>query len=124
MMMKRLITLLLPLILAADLPFTAFHHIPADWTKSFQYGLKWTKLMLNGYPSDVNAEQVPQGFVTTTVVIAQPVADFEDVEIEISKELCDAELQLRVEKMMKEAVKRHEHEFRMVRIHGVPTIEL
>lgn len=95
--MKKVVIAIFPLILLAQIRFNASSYIPTEWIKSVQYGLKWTELMVNGYPgaaveAQVN-EPIPEGVVTTTVVMTAALADIEEVQLRYEQDFCEAEVQ-------------------------------
>jgi hypothetical protein len=99
MMMKKVITAILPFILVAQIPFHPSSYIPTEWMKSVQVGLKWTELMMNGYPGAVEA--VPEGIVTTTVVIAGAVPEIEQLQFDFEDEFCDVQIDQAVHKAVR-----------------------
>jgi hypothetical protein len=102
MMMKKVITAILPFILVAQIPFHPTSYIPSEWLKSVQIGLKWTELMMNGYPGSEEAEEaVPEGIVTTTVVIAGAVPEFEQLQFDFEDELCEIQIDQAVHKAVR-----------------------
>jgi hypothetical protein len=102
MIMKKVITAILPFILVAQIPFHASSYIPSDWMKSVQYGLKWTELMMNGYPGSAEAEEkVPEGIVTTTVVIAGAIPEMERLQFNFEDEFCEIQIQRTIQKAIK-----------------------
>ena len=111
--MKRVITVILPLILAAQLPFGTMKFVASEWMNSFEYGLKWTELMMNGYPSGSETdEEVPNGEVTMTVTLASFSPEGEDLprmeHIEIEKEFCQIQLEEEFQKKTIKILKRHQ----------------
>lgn len=105
--MKKLLTAFLPFILVAQLPISTARFIPSEWIKSFHYGLKWTELMMNGYPGaeETPQESIPEGEVTTTVVMAGAIPDVEMVHISLDKELLDSEFCEKIAIQASEAVR-------------------
>ncbi len=102
--MKRFVTAILPLILIGQIPFHATNYVPSDWMKRFQYGLKWTELMMNGYPGAANAtESVPEGVVTTTVTMASAIPEFEHIQKPIEEEFCNDDMNEKIETAGEEA---------------------
>jgi len=94
--MKRLIAAVLPILLAAQIPFGAVKLVPSDWKKNFDYGVKWTELLLDSYSTVMNGEQdverIPSGTVTTTVAMAL-IPEIEDLQI-IDPEICQAQMEI------------------------------
>ena len=87
--MKKVMIAILPLLLAMQMPFQTLNFVPSELLKNVKYGMKWTELMLNGYPGGEDTmEKVPEGTVTTTVLIAGAIPQQEDLEIAIDPELC------------------------------------
>jgi hypothetical protein len=96
--MKRLILAVLPILLAVQIPLNVTKIVPADWRKNFDFGVKWTGLLLNSYFSDsddeLESEDVPEGVVTTTVVLVS-MPEFEDqVQFAMVQEMCRAQLKI------------------------------
>jgi len=95
--MKRLILAILPILFAAQIPLQAQHFVPSDWKRTFDFGVKWTSLLVNSFSAGANDESkddlVPEGIVTTTVamtVIPEP-AEF---QIAIERQICQAQIQI------------------------------
>jgi hypothetical protein len=129
--MKRVITVILPLILAAQLPFGTLKYMTSEWMNSFEYGLKWTELMMNGYPgaseTKESQESVPVGEVTMTVTVASMIPEIEPLPIiEIEKEICRVEMEKEFQKRVKEVLKRHRilKDRRLIKIGTVNLIHL
>jgi hypothetical protein len=95
--MKKLILAFLHFLLIAQLPMNATKFIQSEWMKSFQYGLKWTELMMNGYPgtAEASGEPVPEGTVTTTVMMASAIAGPAEIDFHLPA-ICDEELSQQV----------------------------
>jgi hypothetical protein len=124
--MKRVITAILPLILAAQLPFGTMKYLASEWMNSLEYGLKWTELMMSGYPGAPEVdESVPAGEVTMTVTLAS-FAEFEGVEMEIEKEICRVQMEEEFQKKTIKILKRHRalKEHRLIKIGTVDLIQL
>ena len=94
--MKRLILAVLPILLAAQIPLNITKIVPSDLKRNFDFGVKWTALLLESYfsDSDDESETVPDGIVTTTVVLASIPEFDEHVQIVIDKEMCRAQLEI------------------------------
>lgn len=129
--MKKVITAILPLILAAQLPFGTMKHMTSEWMNSFAYGLKWTELMMSGYPgaseTRESQESVPRGEVTMTVTLASAIPEIEELPIiQIEKEFCRIEMEQEFQKTMKEVLKRHRDlkEHRLIKIGTVNLVQL
>jgi hypothetical protein len=97
--MKRLILAVLPILLAAQIPLNVTKIVPSDWKRSFDFGVKWTGLLLDSYfsDSDNESETVPDGIVTTTVVLDSIPEFDEHVQIVIDKEMCQTQLEIAME---------------------------
>jgi hypothetical protein len=122
--MKRAIIALLPLILAAQLPISAVKYVPAEWMKSFEYGLKWTELMMNGYPgASETADKVPEGEVTMTVTLASAIPEFHEIDIEMEKDFCRVHPEEEIQMKTMEVIKRH-RELRRQRLIKIGTVNL
>lgn len=123
--MKKILTAFLPFILLAQLPIQASKFVPAEWMKSFQYGVKWTELMVNGYPgtSDQSLDTIPEGKVTTTVVMASAVAEPEALAIPVE---CSIEIQQRIAEEAIESARMQMklHEIRLREIRTVRLIQM
>jgi len=95
--MKRLILALLPVLMAAQIPFSVTELVPSDWKKNFDFGVKWTELLVESYSTLTNNEQdkdsVPSGIVTTTVAMAM-IPEPEDFQIVIEPEICRAQIEI------------------------------
>jgi len=96
--MKRLILAVIPIFLAAQIPLSVTKIVPADWKRNFDFGVKWTGLLLDSYFNDSNdkseAETIPDGIVTTTVVLAS-MPEFEDqTQIVVDSEVCRAQIEI------------------------------
>lgn len=126
--MKRVITAILPLILAAQLPFGTLKYVTSEWMKSFEYGLKWTELMMSGYPgSSETVDKVPNGEVTMTVTLASFGPEMDELPIiEIEKEFCRVQLEKEFQKRTIQVLKRHRDlkEHRLIKIGTVNLIQL
>ena len=126
--MKRLILAVIPILLAAQIPMNVTRIVPSDWKRSFDFGVKWTGLLLDSYFSDSDnasdSEIVPDGIVTTTVVLASMPEFDEDVQIVIDQEVCQAQAEIAKES---EKIVRIQREFnkkyRIIQIKS-KTIEL
>ena len=133
-MMKRLIVAVLPILLAAQIPLSVTKYVPSDLKKNFDFGVKWTELLLESYSSDSNRESesdsIPEGFVTTTVVLASmhiPDIQIEDhLQIVVGQEMC--QLQAQVAKSAEKAIKIQQEfnkKYRMTQIKTrIRTIQL
>jgi hypothetical protein len=126
--MKRLILAVLPILLAAQIPLNVTKIVPSDWKRNFDFGVKWTGLLLDSYFSDFNneseSETVPDGIVTTTVVLAS-MSEFEDhVQIVVDQEVCRAQVEIakETEKAMK-VQREFNKKYRIIQIKS-KTIEL
>ena len=112
--MKKIFTAFLPFILVAQLPMNAAKFVPAEWMKRVQYGLKWTELMLDGYPGASEAsETIPEGHVTTTVTMASAIPDPAEIEATADKYLCDVEYKEELAIQAREAIQAHMQAQRM-----------
>ena len=104
--MKKVIIAILPLLLAMQMPFQSFNFVPSELLKNVKYGMKWTELMLNGYPgAEESMEKVPEGTVTTTVLIAGAIPRQEDLQIRIDPELCETITREELEITRREALR-------------------
>ena len=102
MIMKKVITAILPFILVAQMSFHPSSYIPSDWLKGLQIGMKWTELMMNGYPGAADAdEMVPEGVVTTTVVIAGAIPEFDEVQLYFGDEFCETQVDQVIQKAIR-----------------------
>ena len=102
--MNRVIIAILPIILIVQLGFHASSLVPSEWIKSLNYGLKWTELMMNGYPgAEEVTEAVPEGVVTTTVVLVTAVPELEQYPIAIEVEICNEQIKEEIERAREEA---------------------
>jgi hypothetical protein len=126
--MKRVITVILPLILAAQLPFGTMKYLASEWMNSFEYGLKWTELMMSGYPGAPEVEErVPAGEVTMTVTLASAIPEIEILPtIEIEKEICRVQMEEQFQKKTIEILKQHRNlkTHRLIKIGTVNLIQL
>ena len=102
MIMKKLMIAILPFILLAQIPFHSFSYTPSEWIKSLQVGLKWTELMMNGYPGAAESEgPVPEGIVTTTVVIAGALPEMEHLQFNFEDEFCETQVDQMIQKAIR-----------------------
>lgn len=121
--MKRLILLILPIILAAQIPLNMTNLVPSDWKETFDFGVKWTSLLLNSFSTVTNDEKenelIPEGFVTTTVAMSiVPVSADLDLQIDrqVSLAQCQVERAKEALKLQKELKTLHSLEIRIKRI--------
>jgi hypothetical protein len=121
--MKRLILLILPIILVAQIPLHMDKLVPSDWKQTFDFGVKWTSLLVNSFSAVANnnekqKEFIPEGVVTTTVAMAvlPDTADLLQIDREVSLAQCQIEQAKEAIKLQKELKNLHLMEIRIKRI--------
>ena len=126
--MKRVTTAIFTLILAAQLPFGALKYVTSEWMNSFEYGLKWTELMMSGFPgASETEEQIPNGEVTMTVTLAGFSPEIQHLPvIEIKKEFCQVHLEQEFQKKTIKILRRNQKlkDHRLIKIGTVNLIQL
>ena len=126
--MKRLILAVLPILLAAQIPLNVTKIVPSDWKRNFDFGMKWTALLLESYFSDSDngsaSETVPDGIVTTTVVLASMPEFEEQFQMVVDQEVCRTQVEItkETEKAMK-IQREFNKKYRIIQIKS-KTIEL
>ena len=126
--MKRLILAVLPILLAAQIPLSVTKIVPSEWKKNFNFGVKWTHLLLDSYSSGLNdeidSESIPEGVVTTTVILASMPEFEEQTEVAFDDAICQAQLEFA--KRSREAIKIQKEmnrKYRVIQINA-KTIQL
>ncbi|MCI0412449.1 hypothetical protein L0222_06555 [bacterium] len=129
--MKKVISVILPLILAAQLPFGTMKYLTSEWMNSIEYGLKWTELMVSGYPgaseTQESEEIIPHGEVTMTVTLASAIPEIEELPmIEIEKEICQVHMQQELQKKHIKILRRNLDlkNHRLIRVGTVNLVQL
>src|SRR5687767_5800249 len=127
--MKKIFTAIFSFILVAQLPMNAPKFVSTEWMKSIQYGLKWSELMIVGYPGsrDTNEESIPQGHVTTTVTMASAIPDAVDIQATADPYLCEIEYQKNLSDQARQVIKAHtqlQTKIRLQRIRMVRAIHM